>query len=441
MFDVQQFLSLPIDTRLEVYKQLNGHFTLLDPLSSSSSAVLLPSSKIENYNTEQSELQIERFRGYIAHYEYIPYFINSWVRYSSWLRYDCVVLDYLRLNHQYESGLTKLHWIDLDDGVAHIGVFDSRDDMLQVWYNVEEYRRWVLSPPFGAVPSYRGDIDTMNEVEKSWTAMHLDTGVVGEIKKLLLGLVRNQELLDSVRSVTLTQEEFIAQEQTGDVINYVVSQLDAFRYLRCVKIRSKLLFGKLVNLKGSRDNPGTTIGYSVRKRIRELHITGLYNGIPTCDLTKWENCVTIRLQHLTGIVDLNGFLMPKNLRCLILKNVQILKWWEFQELEKMVQTSDNIIIERHDLTSYQAGMNLDEKNNECNAGFERRKVRLVNRLVIEQEVYFKMENLLLPKFQNINHLVLQYVGQFIGKLVVPGRLYHNRRLKTFACGPVELMVV
>ncbi|AMD18858.1 HBL044Cp [Eremothecium sinecaudum] len=395
MFDVILFLNLPIDIRLEVYKHLLGQFTCLDPLSTG------PRVRIDT--PEQWKLQEERFTFYLAHYEYLNDFIPRWLSYTPCLRYDCIVLDYLRINLLYESGLSKMHWIELDDGDPYLAAFDNREDVLQVWYTPREYASWIICK------SPQGIADDNNE----FTTTSLDLGLLKNCKLLCQSLP--QQYLDSVILVTLTQEELISEGHLHESIKYLISHMEQIRYLRCIRVRSDFLLRKLINLRGHRDNPGHMIPYTVRKRIREIEVLGLQKAIVEINFTKWENCLVLKLENCAITIDLNKIILPRQLRYLSIKKVQAVKWWNIKK--GLLQS------------------NFDEKREKG------RVIKMINKSMIDQEKYFKMQDLITGKLQNLNHITIQEVQELLRDIVVPSRLYYSNRVNIFQCHVDEITVV
>lgn len=405
MFDSSLFLELSVELRLEVYKRFNSQFTYLNPL--------LAKTKPKLQVSQALKPQEERFKFYLAHYEYLGDFIEKWLKYSFLLKYDCIVLDYLRVNHLYESCLSKLHWIDLDCANSYIGIFDRCEDLLQVWYSAKEYKKWILDKTAAKVPKFGTDMPCLAN-------LRLDPALVKNMELVLDKLVLNQEYLDSIKYVTLTQEEFISEETLDNNIKHLVTRLESVRYLRSIKIRSDVLFNKLVNLKGSRDHPGYTIGYNVRKRVRELQLVGLECDILDANLLRWENCLILKFQNCFGTIDLNGLQLPSQLRQLVIKNVYSLKWWN------LAQRFNEII-------------GQDIIDSKIKVGETR--VKQTNRAIIAQDKLLLMEELLIQKLNNLNYIHLQSIEMPISCIVVPARLYLNKRINIFGCHVKEVKLV
>ncbi|AGO10410.1 AaceriABL046Cp [[Ashbya] aceris (nom. inval.)] len=425
-FDIQLFLALPVDIRKAIYRRLDNRFTCLDPTD-------IDGVKIEwgsGYSTKKKDWSLQElpFRPYLDHYNYIPNFVPVWLQYMPWLRYDSVVLDYLRVNQLYDGGLATLHWILVEQD-PYIAIFDSKDDVLQVWLSLAEFSNWVLGAMESPETAYRGEIDVVGNTNRMYGAIKIDTGVVLDIQRLFDQLSTTQQHLDTVGEVVLTQEEFLSQGEIGKHINYTVSQLESLRYLRTLKIRSDLLFHKFVNLRGVRDNPGHTIGYNVRKRVRQLHLIGLHDEIPVCDLSKWDSCVAVKIENFSGSLDLDGVIMPRHLQRLILKNVRSVKWWGFREIHEIMLDPNAFVWKKGP-----AG-----NSNWCDRN--RVQVRQINKASMSQDTYFHLDSLLRAKFQSLNYICLHNVSGEITDIVVPQRLYCNRRIQIENCIVKEVVVI
>ncbi|AAS50725.1 ABL046Cp [Eremothecium gossypii ATCC 10895] len=424
-FDIQLFLGLPVDIRKAIYRRLDNRFTCLDPTDIN--GVNIQWGLNRSAQKRDWGLQEIPFRPYVDHYNYIPNFVLLWRQYMPWLRYDSVVLDYLRINQLYDGGLASLHWILIGPDPC-IAIFDNDDDVLQVWFSLAEFRSWILGALQHPETAYCGEIDVVGNASRMYGALKIDTGVVLDIQQLF-GRLNTTGHLDTVGEVVLTQEEFLSQGEIGKHINYSVSQLDSLRYLRTLKIRSDLLFHKFVNLRGARDNPGHTIGYNVRKRLRQLHLVGLRDEIAVCDLSKWDSCVAVKIENFSGSLDLDGVIMPRHLQRLILKNVRSVRWWRFREIHE-ITLDPNTFTKKQGFVGTIHGPDQD-----------RVEVRQINRAVMSQDTYFHFDSLLRARFQNLNYISLHNVSEEITGIIVPHRLYCNGRISIAGCVVKGVVVI
>ncbi|SCV01526.1 LAME_0G16798g1_1 [Lachancea meyersii CBS 8951] len=314
-WDPLLFLTLPVTLRKCVYWHLDGQLTRL---RLPSSYELFTDTMTESRKTARRKRQAFKLRKklqkFIELYSYMPDFVNSWLDYMSCLRYDCVVLDYLRVNRELESTLTQLHWIFID-GCLMLGLF-SPEGLLQHWCSLEEYKDLVDN-----------DLNLATVVNME----HLN----GEELRQLNTQLEKLEVKDLVRQVTFYQDEEIP-ETAG--VRDLISMLESLKGLQTLAVTSNSMFERLVNFHGFRDYPGHTLGYAVRKRVAELEISrcGVLGGPQSlANLERWEAVGKVTFSFLEAL-DLNQVVLPPHCVWLRLQNVKRLRWWDLQALRTIL---------------------------------------------------------------------------------------------------------
>lgn len=405
------FLELPIDIRKEVYYHLDGNFCGIGSTSVEqlycSNFVQLPSSKYKK--NERQRLLGKRlyhlFSPFIGIFDYSPSLIDEWLDYSLWLRYDCIVLDCMRLNHTYGGSLIgPMDWVYLDNRLR-LAYF--KNCMLQVWYTFREYTRWIVDE--------EGEEESIN-----YLRLNLEYFKCTPVEKISTLLKRNEiflflnHILFDQESDGETEDQII--DNNGEEMSYqltnmpiikVVNNMEAMKKLDKISVRGAHLYQSLINFHGVRDNPGKTINYLVKKRI--LHIELLQIDDLTrsslSDLTRWENLRELCLGNIEEI-DLNRLVLPNSCQNITIKNASRVIWWKLE-------------IDLEDMTKYT---------------FTTKKLNIyttakaIDRQSVDPDIFGQLQALVWRTLKPLNFIKLQCVHEIPGgRIVIPKTLYDNKR--------------
>lgn len=193
----------------------------------------------------------------LANFNYLDIFaedtqlLEEWLEWTRWLKFDCIMLDYLRLNHLVDGDLTgTLDWIILNDDSLHLALFtkisnnmtnssssttittttkkndffrlvDILSDstvLLQVWYTYDEFQKWIIqykTTNHNSLASIDDrdriyDIDNSDTDQIIYTNINMEVLPVPIVKKLLhelkqkhyLELVYNFHFNDETRDLS-----------------------------------------------------------------------------------------------------------------------------------------------------------------------------------------------------------------------------------------------
>ncbi|SCU89827.1 LANO_0D06590g1_1 [Lachancea nothofagi CBS 11611] len=316
VWDPLEFLKQPITLRKCVYWHLDGQLT---QLNLPSAYQLFTNTFIEHQNASRKSKQLKNLRKRLQHFaeffSYMPAFVNSWLQYVACLRYDCVALDYMRINRELEGTLSPLEWIVID-GQPQLGFF-SPSGLLQLWYSTETYRELI------------------DDELRPATVLNTEHLYNNELQTLS-GQLDNQEIKDLVQGVHFCQDE---ESGVSDEILKMISILESLKNLQVVKVTGDTLFERLINFHGFRDHPGHTVGYMIKNRVSELEIKectviGTLDSI--ADLTRWERVFKVTFSRLAQL-DLNRAVLPPGCRWLRLDKIRMLKWWDQEEIRSLLQ--------------------------------------------------------------------------------------------------------
>lgn len=178
--------------------------------------------------------------------------LKEWLTLTRWLRFDCIVLDYLRINHLNDGILCKsLDWIILNDDSLQLAFFTNivhqennkpnddnnfHDDLfqidnilsddatssnilLQVWYTYEEFQKWIIQ--YNTVSDfnsqYTNGMDRIYDVDNSdmdsiiYTCVNLEILPLPLVRKLLQEM-KNKQYLDLIYNI-------LFNDDTRDLLN------------------------------------------------------------------------------------------------------------------------------------------------------------------------------------------------------------------------------
>lgn len=407
--DVQLLLELPINIRQLIYNQLDGRFTQVEPrpieeLYSSDSVQVVAA----RYKKSKSQKLIHKnlyhlFEPYINIFEYSPALICKWLDYSLWLRYDCIVLDCLRLNHSYGGSLIgELDWLRLDKK-PRLALF--KDSMLQVWYTYREYIRWVANKN----PDFRLNYLRINLEYLKYTALD---GILKSLRQdgmfdLVNTILFEQDNEDATVEVHSSEEEVPNQLVDHNVIK-VIKHMESMKNLKEIIVRGDSLYGSLVNLHGVRDNPGKTINYIVRNRVMKIGLRQL-SDTGVCDLNRWENLRELSISNVQKM-DLNKMKLPGKCQILVIRNVFNLIWWNLLDL---IESAD------------QSKFKIKKTINNGYTG-----VRIIDYDAMDDpNTIGEFKSLVWKTLGPLNSIKLQNVHQIQdARVIVPNYLYDNKRL-------------
>ncbi|SCU92322.1 LAFA_0F09516g1_1 [Lachancea sp. 'fantastica'] len=318
MFDAFEFLQQPITLRKCVYWHLNSQLIDLKPPATHELFTSTFTSKKKTSRKSKSLRGLQKkLRRFVELYSYMPEFVDSWLEYMTYLRFDCIVLDYLRVNRELESQLTQLHWIFIS-GELKLGLF-SPDGLLQFWCSLEEYQTLIdndlnLSTVL--------DLEHINEKEL----------------KALDAQLESMERKDWVHQVKFYHDEETVEKSQ---ILALIGMLDSLKSLQTIAVTNESMFERVVNFHGFRDHPGHTIGYAVKRRVATLELSrcgSLGLGKAVANLSRWEAVGKVTFAFLEEL-DMNQVILPP--RCVWLRFYKIkkLKWWSAEELRSRLPGS------------------------------------------------------------------------------------------------------
>lgn len=417
------FLQLPVDIRHKVYYHLNGQLTQLRPSSQyelfteppsacSQTTAALDRGQKRMIRRLKKRL-LSKFSQYIDVYSHSPNFVETWLRYSVWLRYDCITLDYLRLNHSFEGFLERMYWIPIA-GSLQLALFGPRG-LLQVWYTPQEFQQWVI-----------GQSDNP-ELSLAYTDINLEA-VPYDCLTQLYHLLASQGLQDYVNGIRFQQDED-TRDLSNPSVTCTISRLESFRNLQKLEVVGTGLFENIANFHGLRSNPGRTINYIVKKRVRDLTVercpTVGFDSI--ADFTRWENLVVLNITHCQ-MLDLNRVLLPKHCQRLILSNINELTWWNQHELKGLAK--DLIITRRESRNEKSDG--VDHHGGDPPCSYPARQINVVDTTrEANRDLLLKCKALVLDAYGSLNYIQLKDIVSIKGEIFVPSSLYYNKRLETF----------
>ncbi|CAR29203.1 ZYRO0G03102p [Zygosaccharomyces rouxii] len=410
--DVAFFLGLPIDIRKQVYFHLDGQFVDLGPDIVQglyfADVIKLPA---EPYKPSRHQQLLRKrlysiFEPYLNIFDYVPSLVDRWLEYSLWLRYDCIVLDCMRLNHLYEGELIGPINLIYLDGRVRVSFFD-KNYMLWNWYTYREYAKWID--------------DENDQIELTYLKLNLEYLRYDLVARILHDMQRDK-VLDFVNQIQFEQEDEddepieIDDQDDFETASYrikdptvikVIQTMDLMKGLQRLIFRGDRLYESLVNFHGVRDNPGKTINYMAKKRIVFLQLlqAGSLCKTGVADFTRWENLRELKLVRV-GEIDFNKMLLPPNCRLLTVRGAQTLYWWDVVDrIEQMV--GDCYTSEVH--------------GNVCHRTLDPKSMNI--------ETFFQCQIIVKDSFQHLNFIKLQDIYELKGrKIVVPRSLFYNKRI-------------
>lgn len=406
-FEPERFLDLPILLRKHVYWHLDGQLTFLKPPSNYQLFTeTYPEYEISGRSKRNKRLwaKIGRF---IELFDYLRGFVDLWLEFMGVLKYDCIALDYMRMNRELQGSLSELEWIVID-GRTQLGLF-SKAGVLQLWYSVEEYSAFV---------------DLEFEPRTVINSAHLRDQEVALIAEQL----GKRELTDLVRKVSFYQED--EEDASGNaLVLQLIGELENLRGLECVRVTGQLLFERVVNFHGVRDHPGHTVGYLVKKRVSELEIERCdMIGVPQCiaDFTRWE-CVSKVTISNVDTLDLKRTMLPQCCRRLRLQKVRLLEWWDQEETIIMLQKWT---------THCGPQQKSYAQNYEANT-----EVLVVDPAVANKDTLYRCKALMWEKYGNLSHIQLSGIHEVRGTPLVPQSWYYGMRFECTASNIPRVIVL
>ena len=476
-FNPIKFLTLPIDIRKEVYFHLDGNFCGAHPCSID---ILYTSNDVElpgksGYKRSKKSKKLLKymypvFASYLNIFEYSPPLIEKWLEYAFWLRYDCLVLDCLKVNHLYDGTLIgALEWTYLDNELRL--AYFNKASMLEVWYTFKEYKKWVID---GAAYNDHSLIKVDN------IQIDIDN-LTPELLDKCLTLLEQKDLFASIRELKFGQDEEVEGEKDVDASETVsgenfkvnstvtnkkrsaatrsyaddgcvgakqnqltsvsvirtVKSMELMKSLRKITVRGEMLYELLINFHGFRDNPGKTISYIVKRRINEIRLSRMDQISRTglADFTRWDNLQTLVLSRI-AYIDLNNIVLPKNFKSLTMKRISKIKWWNIEEnilkeLKLDRKTFKTLYI-REDSSRFTKFLNLRQT-----------EVKELDKSEINQITYFRCQALVWLSFQTLNHIKLQSVSEVCNNnIIVPRALFDSKRVEIYQCEKIsEILVI
>lgn len=414
------------------------------------------------------------FASYLNIFEYSPQLIEKWLEYAFWLRYDCLVLDCLKVNHLYGGSLIgALEWTYLDNELRL--AYFNKTSMLEVWYTFKEYKKWVIE-----VAAY----DEPDLTDINYTQFNIENLTPQKVDKCLL-LLEQKDLLTTVSEIQFGQDEEIGgvEEEQGEDDNEdneadsdetakpkskvtnkkrtaskslgndsvrknrnqltnmsvirTIKSTEFMKNLRKISVRGEQLYELLINFHGFRDNPGKTISYIVKRRINEIQLsrTDQISRTGLADFTRWDNLRILVLSRM-AYVDLNKIVFPKNLKSLKMEYISQIKWWEIEENIRKELNMDKKTFK----SSY-----IREKNNRFTRflGLSQIKIMELDKSEIDQITFFRCQALVWQSFGTLNHIRLERVSKVCNdNIIVPRALFYSKRIEIFQCEEIsEVMVI
>lgn len=410
--DVALFLGLPINIRKLVYFHLDGKFVDLGPDISQNlyftNVIKLPAERYEpsKYQERLRRRSYRIFEPYLSLFDYSLSLVDEWLEYSLWLRYDCIILDCMRLNHLYGGELIGPINLIYLDGRVRLAYFD-KNYMLWNWYTYGEYARWID--------------EENDQIDLSYLKLNLEYLSHDLMIRILREMQRDQ-LLDFINQIQFEQEDQEDDPKKFDnqddfetasyrikdpTVTQVIQSIESMKGLRSLIFRGDQLYEGLVNFHGFRDNPGKTINYIAKRRILYMQIlqTESLSKTGLADFTRWEN---LRELALVGVheIDLNKTLLPPNCRLLTIRGVQMLHWWDVVD-------------------------SIEQRIGKCYTTQVRYNVshRILDPQSIETETFSQCQIIVKENFQHLNFMKLQDIYEIKGrKIVVPRSLFYNKRI-------------
>ncbi|CAI1636106.1 hypothetical protein SEUBUCD650_0M02290 [Saccharomyces eubayanus] len=478
-FNPVRFLNLPVSIRKEVYFHLDGNFCgahpcPIDILYTSNNVELpvKPRCKRSKRSKKLLKYMYPVFASYLNIFEYSPQLIEKWLEYAFWLRYDCLVLDCLKVNHLYGGSLIgPLEWTYLDNELRL--AYFNKASMLEVWYTFKEYKKWVIE-----VAAY----DDLGVTHIDYIQFNIENLTSQKVDKCLF-LLEQKDLLTTVSELQFGQDEEVGGEEeeqgeeddeddeadsdetakfkvtskkrtaskslgndsvrknrkhlTDTSVIRTIKSTELMKNLRKISVRGEQLYELLINFHGFRDNPGKTISYIVKRRINEIQLsrTDRISRTGLADFTRWDNLQILALDRMV-YVDLNKIVFPKNLKSLTMKHISQIKWWDIEE---------NIINElKMDKKTFKSSY-IREKNNSFTRFLSRNQINIMelDKSEIDQMTFFRCQALVWQSVGALNHIRLESVSKVCnGNVIVPRALFYSKRIEIFQCKEIsEVMVI
>ncbi|QHS75366.1 Ctf13p [Saccharomyces paradoxus] len=476
-FNPIRFLELPIDIRKEVYFHLNGNFCGAHPYPID---ILYKSNDVElpgkpGYKRSKRSKKLLRymypvFASYLNIFEYSPQLIEKWLEYAFWLRYDCLVLDCLRVNHLYDGTLIgAFEWTYLDNELRL--AYFNKASMLEVWYTFKEYKMWVID---SAAYSELG-LPNVNNIQ--FNIDNLTPQIVGKC----LSILEQKDLFTTIREIQFGQDEEVGEERdlddseadsdenasssstlknkkrsvskksysdnsnveakqnqlTSTSVIRTIRCMESMKSLRKIAVGGEKLYELLINFHGFRDNPGKTISYIVKRRINEIRLSRMDRISRTglADFTRWDNLQTLVLSRI-AYIDLNGIVFPKNFKSLTIKHVRKIRWWNIEE---------NILKELKVNKKTFKSLYIKEDDSKFTNFFNLRQTRIkqLDKSEINQITCLRCQALVWLSFRALNHIKLQSISEvFNNSIIVPRALFDSKRVEIYQCEKIsEILVI
>ncbi|CCD26397.1 Ctf13p NDAI_0H02230 [Naumovozyma dairenensis CBS 421] len=475
--DITRFLELPVTIRKEVYFHLNGSFTHLNQQFTNTSLLSLISSlatpPFHSKNNEQlREKLYPTYAPYLEAFAFNSNLIDQWLSYSSWLRYDAIVIDCMRLNHLYEGSLIgPVDWIFLG-GKIKLAYFD-KFYLLQVWFSYQEYAKWIMEG------GKDGDLILETEYLRFNTEcfkpnMMIETYNVMENRKLL-GFVSDvffgeDEIEDDIfeEKDTLQKENNSIDEEISDALNTlesvengtykkrktsskiptmssklndkpltkIIENLHKFKNIRNLFVRGDALYETMINAHGIRQ-VGRKVKYVVKTRTRTMQLLQL--KYPTrfhvADFSRWVN---LREVHMSGIehADLNEFVLPKACKSLTISNSQNIIWWD------IMGKISNFLPEKHRFEHSCYPLNASVQTCSSLENCAHRKLTKLKEDSITQDDLVRCRKEIWKIIFPLNYIQLNNVFSISsGTIVVPNAMYENHRIQLFGKSNINELIV
>ncbi|EJS42384.1 ctf13p [Saccharomyces arboricola H-6] len=473
-FNPVRFLDLPIDIRKEVYFHLDGDFCgahpcPIDVLYSSNTVELpgTPGYKRSKRSKKLLKYMYPVFASHLSIFEYSPPLIEEWLEYAFWLRYDCLVLDCLKVNHLYDGSLIgALEWTYLDNELRL--AYFNKASMLEVWYTFKEYKKWVIE----SAACYEFDSNYVSNIK-----FDIENLTPQTVYKCL-SVLEKKDLLSTLRELQFGQDEEVREEDDDDEagsdqyakskstvirkkrasprsshpdadrvkgkqkqltnmsVTSTIKMMELMKSLRKITVRGEKLYELLINFHGFRDNPGKTISYIVKRRINEIQLSRMEQISRTglADFTRWDNLQAVILSRI-AYVDLNNIVFPKNFKSLTMKRVDKIKWWNIEEsILKELKLDKKIFRKlyiREDKSRFTKFLNL------CQT-----KIKELDKSEIDQIKYFRCQALVWHSFGTLNHIKLQNISEVRNNnIIVPRALFDSKRVEIFQCEKISEVLV
>ncbi|CCK70508.1 Ctf13p KNAG_0E02480 [Huiozyma naganishii CBS 8797] len=491
--DIVHFLELPVDIRSAVYYHLDGQFTNVKPddpdLLSNVFKAMKSTGDLSLDKKRLLRKLYPRYKPYLEMFEYDPELIVTWLQYSSWLRYDAVILDCLRLNHSLDAGIMgPFDWIYMGEDTLKIGYFQRTGFLLQVWYSKLEYTRWIVESE-KTVGEYNPEIEYLrfnmdyisptmrkgimsllhkkneyssiyevwfgddsnssDQLEEKFSLMDDADANLGNRESSADGPTRSSLIFDDVADtpnppkrrkrgrppknnvpvISLKKE----MPKTTPLMKEIIKRTLPMKNLRKITSRGYNFYEVLINGHGVKERSGSCLNYLVRRRILLLELLQVPDLSKTCvpDFSKWDNLETLVLNNI-GCVRLEEIILPPKCSTISVKNCPQVIWWDMKsELNNVIKSLDRLLTKVCPDTMGRCSAT------ECKHDGTFKRITTDN-----PGLLYQARKVFWDRVPFITRLNFENIASFNKTtIVLPRTLYFDHRAKFFTCRGIEEVIL